>query len=341
MPKRERHERYDLERSPLAQKPTQRDIAALVGESHGDLLRFIWFRDQFVVRRTTVVGKKTRQLAYPVAGLRRVHERLKMHLNKIKQPAYLFSPRKSRSQRDNAALHVGQRQFLTLDVKQFYPSTTASMVRRFFIGLGMANDVAGLLVKLITIDGVVSFGSPLTPVLCTLVHRQMFDQIAEVCAARGLIFSVWVDDLTISGDFVPGEVLAQIREIVRGAGLRTHKIEYRNGSDPVFVTGVGIVGRSLIPQESLNFRIKGHWGEFYGATTDEERRASIDKLLAHIGTVRYIRGAATPAGRKASDVMNSLRQKRDKIFRKDAEDARAALSRAKEVGLATDLPFDL
>jgi RNA-directed DNA polymerase len=99
------YEIYALARSPFAQRPTQRDVADLLGETKADLIRLANYKDQFIVRRQENIGGKHRDLAYPVSRLRGVHERLKFHLNKVQQPSYLFSPRKKRSQRDNAALN--------------------------------------------------------------------------------------------------------------------------------------------------------------------------------------------------------------------------------------------
>ncbi len=341
---RQTHERYEIERSPLSQRPTQRDIAALLGETRDELRRLVNYKDQFIVRRQIITGKKgkVRDLAYPVARLRAAHERLKFHLNKVKQPSYLFSPRKSRGQRDNAALHLDQDQYLTLDLKQFYPSTSEDMVRRWFRDdLGMYEDVAGLLTHLCTIDGKVSFGSPVTPVLCTLVHRRMFDQIADICNARGLRYSVWVDDLTISGDFVPGEVVRQIRAVVRAAGLKSHSIRYRSGNRPVFITGIGVVGPRLVAPNSLDLKIKECWAEYHAAETDDERDFLTQRLLSYLGTVRQISGAKTDRGRKAADEMNSLRQKRDKR-RRTAEEIYLTKREEKLKAVAvetTALPF--
>jgi RNA-directed DNA polymerase len=172
------YERYALERSPFAQQPTQRDVAKLVRETRDDLRKFATprFKEQFLVRRQIDSGGKVRKLVYPVSELRAVHERLKFHLNKITQPSYLMSPRKARSQRDNAAAHLDAHQYLTLDIKQFYPSTTRSMIRASLADqFGMASDVAGLIAHVATADEQACFGSPLTPVLATLVHRPMFE----------------------------------------------------------------------------------------------------------------------------------------------------------------------
>lgn len=334
------YERYDLERSPFAQRPTQREVADLLGETKADLIRLSNYKDQFIVRRRENISGKDRDLAYPVSRLRGVHERLKFHLNKVRQPSYLFSPRKKRSQRDNAALHLDQDQYLTLDVKQFYPSTTEEMVYRWFVDeLGMFQDVAGLLTRLTTIDGKASFGSPLTPVLCTLVHRPMFDQISDICGARGLRHSVWVDDLTISGKFVPGQVVTSIREVIREQGLRSHKIRYRTGNRPVMITGIGVVGTHLLAPNSLNLRIKQYWQDLHDAETAEEKGACAQRLLSQLGTVRHIVGKQSDVGQRVSDQMNMLKQKRDKWLReasKETSDDRVETTSSMDFG---DIPF--
>nr|WP_200997092.1 reverse transcriptase family protein [Rhizobium rhizogenes]QCL10285.1 reverse transcriptase family protein [Rhizobium rhizogenes] len=339
-------EKYELPRSPFAQRPTQRDIGKLLGASR-DHLRFLaTHKEHFIVRRQEIIGKKQklRDLKYPVSDLRGIHERLKFHLNKIKQPSYLFSPRRNRGQRDNAALHLGQHQYLTLDLKQFYPSTTAAMVRRWFRDeMEMYPDVAGLLTQLCTIDDQVSFGSPLTPVLCTLVHRAMFDRIADLCERRGLRYSLWVDDLTISGGFVHGDVAREIRQIIAGAGLRSHKIRFRTGNRPVFITGIGVVGRELVAPNTMNLRIKDLWESYHVAETVDERDGCIQALLAQLGTQRYISGPSSDLGRKASDQMNSLRQKRNKMqIEASAKAAADSLMRSLTAQHSNqDAPFDL
>lgn len=320
MPSRRRkpaYERYGLERSPFSQKPTQKKLAELLGMSRDELRRNANYREQCIVRRTEDINGKVRQLAYPVGPLRIIHEKLKYHLNKVKQPDYLFSPRKGVGQRDNAEHHSGHNQYLSLDLKQFYPSTTHSMVKSWLRDeLGMYEDVAGLFAILATVDGVVSFGSPLTPVLVSLVHRNMFDEIATECEKRGLAYSVWVDDLTISGDFVEAEFLKSTREIVARRGMQSHKITYRSGNRPVFITGIGVVGRHLVAPQKLHRRIKELWCQFYDAKTDEERESVTQQLLAQMGTLRHIAGPKSDMGRKTADRMNSLRQKRDKWRRK-------------------------
>ena len=325
MPKRrpsKPYERYALERSPFAQKPTQRDVADLVRETRDDLRRFATprFKEQFLVRRETKSGGKVRKLVYPVSDLRAVHERLKFHLNKIIQPSYLMSPRKSRSQRDNAAAHLDAHQYLTLDIKQFYPSTTRSMIRASLADqFGMAGDVAGLIAHIATADDQACFGSPLTPVLATLVHRPMFDAIADLCAKYDLDHTVWVDDVTISGASIPGNFVPEVRKIIASSGLKSHKLKCHTGNRAVFITGVGVVGSNLVVPKRVELRSKELWRDFQRAVTLDEIDTTSTRLLAHLGGIRHVVGKASRRGQKLSSEMNSIRQKREKAFRQNTE----------------------
>ncbi|MBA4489365.1 reverse transcriptase family protein [Paracoccus sp. S1E-3] len=311
-------ERYPLNRSPLAQNPSQSDLAMLVRETKADLntLATPEFKEQFLVRRTIETNGKTRNLVYPEGRLRAVHERLKFHLSKIVQPSYLMSPRKRRSQRDNAVAHLEATQYLTLDLKQFYPSTTRQMIRNSLVAqFGMQADVAGLIAHLATADDRACFGSPLTPVLASIVHRPMFDLIAGRCNVDGLSYTVWVDDLTISGPQITGQFRSDVRGIIAQNGLRSHKLRSQTGNHPVFITGIGIVGANLIVPKRIELRSKELWAEFKASQTFEELDSSATRLLSHLGGVKAVVGPSTIRGQKLSSEMNSVRQKREKARR--------------------------
>ena len=315
---RSKFERYPLERSPLAQNPSQRDVAELVKETKTDLKTLAQpsFKDQFIVRRTINANGKARQLVYPEGRLRAVHERLRISFSRIVQPSYLMSPRKGKSQRENALVHLNSAEFMTLDLRQFYPSTTRQMIRDSLVAqFGMQRDVAGLIAHLATADDRACFGSPLTPVLASIVHRPMFDSIADRCLTEDLCYSVWVDDLTISGRKITGCLRSDVRDIVARSGLRSHKLKLFSGNRPVFVTGVGIVGSNLIVPAHVELRAEELWAEFHDCETFDEKDTASTRLLSHLGGIRAVVGKDSPRGKRIAGSMNSIRQKRDKLRR--------------------------
>jgi RNA-directed DNA polymerase len=271
-------------------------------------------KDKWTRRKPVLISGKQRALAVPYGKLRTLHERLKFHLNKIKQPDYVFCPRKGRSQRDNAEHHVGQNQFLKIDIRQFYPSTTNEHIFRWaHHTCGLRPDVAGLFVHLVTVDGKMPFGSPLSPILTAHVHRLMFDSIYAACQRRPLQMSLWVDDLTISGCAVPGDLIEEIREIIRRNGLQSHKICFRSGGRPVTITGVPVEGERVGAPLSLHKKIEDAYAELRLPQTDAERSYTIERLLSHLGTYRFYVGPASSEGRKTADRMNGLRRRRSKL----------------------------
>jgi hypothetical protein len=168
----------------------------------------------------------------------------------------------------------------------------------------------------------------------------MFNSIADVCDFRGLRYSVWVDDLTISGKFVPGQVVSIIRQIVQSHGLKTHKIKYKSGNRPVFITGIGVVGRKLVAPNSLNLRIKEYWENLHAAVTVEEKESCMRDLLSQLGTMRHIVGAGSVIAQKAADQMNAIKQKRDKMHKISAAKSNAILaSKKSNDDEKRDIPF--
>ena len=277
----------------------------------------------------------------PVGRLRTIHERLKFHLNKLKQPEYLFSPRKGRGQRDNAAHHAASTQFLSLDIKQFYPSTTDEHIFRWaHHEAGLRSDVAGLLTKLVAIDGKMPFGSPVSPVLTTHVHRHMFDEIYAICQSRGLKMSLWVDDLTISGTVIRGELVELIRAAIRKQGFQTHKIEFRMSSRPVVVTGVPIERGKVTAPPSLHRRVQDGYAALRVATCDVDRGQAIDRLLSALGTYRYHLGPCSLGGRQAANRMQALRVRRKRLDMSFVTLPAATATIENEGGSQSDVPWD-
>lgn len=312
--KAQRYERYEIDASIWVQNPTQRDIAVLIGMTKDQLEAIIRDKERYIRRRKETINGKPRDIAMPVAKLRTVHERLKFHLNKIKQPPYLCSPRKGMGMLDNAEMHLGAVQLLKVDIRQFYPKTMQEDIWRWaHYTLGIRDDVAGFIANLVAIDGRMPFGSPVSPVLTALVHRPMFDEVYAVCGSLDLTMSLWVDDLTISGKEVPGEAIVAIRQAIRDGGFQSHKIEHLTAARPIEITGVPIArGRVLAPR-AIHRRIQEGYAALKAAESDMERSDIIDRLLSALGTYRYYVGASTPEGRLTANRMYALKQRRSKM----------------------------
>lgn len=335
---------YPVERSPLAQHLTQRDLAQLLGVTVGDLHREIWYKEPAIVRRQIETGRgkkaKVRDAAYPQHGtsLHLMHKRLARLLWRIKLPSYVYSPQQGRTIRSNAALHAGQPVRRQLDLKKFYPSTTTEMIRtRLMATFGMYRDVANLIAQLVTIDGRAAFGSTVTPILMIILYRDMFDEIEEACNARGLRFSVWVDDITISGRFVGSGLLEEVRLIVRQYGHRTHKIVYNGPGERGCTTGIWNQGRTLLPSYEQERRLRLSIAAMQDAETKDEIERTSMTVLSAAGTIRQIAGASSEQGQRMSELMETTRCARRRAESQVHDEPK--ISSKTSTCTAEDIPF--
>jgi len=185
---------------------------------------------------------KIRHIQEPRGKLRPIHNRIRKLLSRIAPPDFLFCPVKGRSYVNNAAIHAAAREIRTLDVAKYFPSTPRHRVYWFFHKVMLCNtDIASILAQLLTT------GSTVSPILSYYAFRDMWLNIAEIARTAGCTISVYMDDVTVSGETVPEAVMWKIRQQVHSRGLTYHKERhFKNGIGEV--TGVIIRdGKTILP----------------------------------------------------------------------------------------------
>ncbi len=142
-----------------------------------------------------------RQISAPNIGLKLKQKRLASLMHGLAVPDYVMAPVKGRSYVDNAAAHIGQREFCLLDVENFFPSCTDKRVFWFFnTALECSRDVAALLTRMTTDGGCLPQGSPCSPALAYWAYFDMWNQINEIAVQGGCRLTLYADDITISSD---------------------------------------------------------------------------------------------------------------------------------------------
>lgn len=180
-----------------------------------------------------------RSISAPFKELKRVQTRLAELLHKIELPNYVFAPVKGRSYVDNGKVHKNQRAFCLLDVEDFYPSCTEAKIVGFFKNtMGCKLDVAVILARLTCDQGALPQGASTSPILAYLAYKEMWDAIAEHAKTAGNKFSLYADDLTVSGDKILGNTIWKIKMEVHKHGLTLKSEKERWMIDkPAPVTG--------------------------------------------------------------------------------------------------------
>ena len=266
--------RHPLHQSPFYRLTTRRKLAALFGLSEPALQQVLALPRPYT-SRDIEVGRngqtKLRHVQEPRGALRPIHERARSLLSRIEPPEFLYCPVKGRSYVSNAACHVGAREVRTLDVAKYFPSTPRHRVYWFFAAaMRCSPDVAAILAQLLTVDGHLATGSTVSPILSYYAFQDMWLAIAALARAAGCRLTVYMDDVTVSGDRVPEALMWQIRRQIDCRGLQYHKERHYQGSFAE-ITGVIIRdGKTVLPNRQ---RLKAHALRVALMQTDDEELA--------------------------------------------------------------------
>lgn len=185
-----------------------------------------------------------RLIEAPRDDLKKLQRRIADLLQRVTPPEFLFSPVKGRSYMDNATAHVHPKEIRLLDINDYFGQCDARSVYTFFnTRLRCEPDVAHTLTCLTTRNGHLPQGSPSSPILSFYSCWPMWEEVSRLVREVGCSITVYVDDITISGSFVPEELIWRTKEVLRRNGhthnLRKERRRYQTSAE---VTGV-IVGQ--------------------------------------------------------------------------------------------------
>lgn len=229
---------YNLDQSPLYKLASRSKLARLLGVSSGELRALSNEHNLYTEFDIPKKSGGTRHVENPRPNLKRVQAKIARLLSRISPPDFLFCPVKRRCYVANAAAHRHNRMVQCLDIKTFFPSATQRRVFWFFEKvMKCERDLAGLLAKLACYQGYLPTGSPLSPIMAYFAYYDLWSSIDAFCKQRGYVFTVYIDDVTISGQRVPASDIWEIRQMIHRVGLRYHK-EKTFVDQPAEVTGV-------------------------------------------------------------------------------------------------------
>jgi Reverse transcriptase (RNA-dependent DNA polymerase) len=241
--------RHPLDQSRLYAVQSRARLAALFGLTRAGLDAVLTMDRPYGERMKDITrnGKtKPRFIQEPRGDLRPIHAYVGKALSRIEPPDFLFCPVKRRSYVTNAAQHVGAKEVRTLDIKAYFPSTPRHRVDWFFrTVMRCSPDVASVLAQLLTAKGWLATGSTVSPILSFFAFYDMWQAIARIAKEAGCVLTVYMDDITLSGDAVPERVVWAIRQQIHSRGLEYHKERHYTG-------GIGEVTGSLIDHGRLS-----------------------------------------------------------------------------------------
>ena len=113
-----------------------------------------------------------------------------------------FAYRKGKTIRDALEIHAQSRTFYQTDIRKFFDSIGAEMVRsaieRATPPVSDLSNYLGRIVELCTIDGRLPIGFSTSPNLSNACLKDFDDRLAAQCAEQGWLYSRYADDIVIS-----------------------------------------------------------------------------------------------------------------------------------------------
>jgi RNA-directed DNA polymerase len=255
---------------------------------------------------------KARSVQEPINDLRKIHERILYLLEPVELPDYAHAAVKKRSYRSNAIAHVGSATMATFDLKNFYGSTQSQLVYFFFLdNLKCAPDVAGVLTKLTTLRNAMPTGSPLSPLLSLHAAKEMLDKISALANSFDLVFTCYIDDLTLSGNLIPRSLEKHIGLIINlyGYRLSSHKTRIFGEDSVKHVTGVVIHdGKLRVPYS--RFRTSRNLESAIAGNFSAHGHSNLklhEKLAGLLGETAYIDSSYKERAAKAQERLKVAR----------------------------------
>ena len=229
--------------------------------------------------RSFAVGKQggTRRIHSPKVGLKHIQRRFGHHLARAGRhhgAVHGFVP--DCSILSCAKQHLAQDWVLSMDIKNFFPSTRTGQVLGVLEGLGYPTRARSVLGRLMTLSDGLPQGAPSSPVLANLAFGEVDVQLTQIAVEEGLVYTRYADDLVFSGKGeVPDGLANRVECVVARAGWVMHPAKTRlqlRGSG-LSVLGLSVAGEvvGLGRKKTRKLRYAEH---MLTKTLDEKARRS-------------------------------------------------------------------
>lgn len=166
-------------------------------------------------------GKKKRQIEAPKVGLKVIQKWIAEHLSKtvhLEDCVHGFVP--GRSYITAAKKHVNANWVYSVDIENFFQSTSLEKVRKIFLELGYPERGADIASKLCCYNGHLAQGSPASPVLSNLIFTHLDKTIGIKISQLDINYTRYADDLVFSGKNNFPDQVKEVKALIEAQGWK-------------------------------------------------------------------------------------------------------------------------
>ena len=152
----------------------------------------------------------------------------------------------------NAKVHLNQKEFLKVDLKDFFPSITITQVINIFKSIGYNHQVSFYLASICCYENHLPQGAPTSPVLSNIIAITLDNRISALARKINLNYTRYADDLAFSGDVINIRHLEYIKNIIQECGfsINEKKTLLQKEKTKRILTGISIANNEIkVPKD--------------------------------------------------------------------------------------------
>ena len=189
-----------------------------------------------------------RDIATPYQSLLEVQQWIYEHILSsftIHEAAYAYVEK--RNVAFNAKEHIGSKEMLKIDIKDFFPSIKIPRVRELFNRIGYSKEIAGYLATLCCLDKSIPQGGATSPAISNIILNTLDKRLYNFSKNKKIIYTRYADDLVFSGKSISLEFKTYVVKIIEDFSfeVNTKKTKKYIEGDRKLVTGI-VVGEKDI-----------------------------------------------------------------------------------------------
>ena len=265
-------------------------LATMVGINQG-LLWSLLARPRRYYRTFWIPkGSGRRRIDAPKVALKIIQKWLAFQIaSTYKAPRHVFGFVSGRSHVDAAKQHLGCRWVLSLDIENFFPSTTEAFVMRSLVDIGYTATSAQILAKLMCLDGGLAQGAPTSPVMSNICCNEVDRRLQHLSVSQDICVTRYADDITLSGVLAcPENLLADVKTVLDGSPwiVSDRKTTYAAAPSRLKVHGLLVDGDKVRLTKGYRNRLRAFRHLISTRQLDEEDRVMMRGHLAYGDFVR-------------------------------------------------------
>lgn len=301
---------YSPKDSPFYKLHSKKRLCELLGMSTESAKNLCIESSNYSTFEVEGKGGRKRIIECPNDHLDRIHTRIASLLCRITPPEFMHSGCKGRTHITNAKAHTGSIKVATTDIKSFYASTTKKMVfNLFYSNFSCSPDVSRILAELVTYDGHVPTGSRVSMPIALWANISMFNEFERLATKHNIKMTVFVDDVSFSGDTLNKLFVATIKKIAVRHGHTIHpkKTKLYEKDEIKVVTGVVIKGDEIKIKNEQHLKIYQDIEQWKALKESGFASSTLNnRLLGRLSSMSQVEPKMKDKARSIRDVNSNL-----------------------------------